>query len=148
MRRAPTLLCSLLAAGCALRAGHANADDVHENQVEMTAALFAADADRFGEVCKGLDGQLTRGDNKATCERGLSVLAIGFEGTTVMWAMIAYPVSKEDIRGLRRAARARFGDPDSARNKELTWKLPRGVVASAGYDDQFSTFALARRMPK
>ena len=123
------------------------ADDVHDNQVEMTAALFAAKPESFSKVCKGLEGQLTRGDGKATCQRGLSILAIGYEGDVVRWAMIAYPVSDEDIEGLRNAARARFGKPDAAKNRELTWRLPRGVIASAGYDDQFSTFAISRGIP-
>lgn len=151
MRTTPTLLRSFWVAclaSLAFLASSAQASEVHDNQVEMTATLFAADPGSFDEVCKGLEGELTRGEDKATCQRGLSILAIGFEGKNVTWAMIAYPVSEEDIQGLRKAARARFGDPDSAKNRELTWKLPRGVMASAGYDDQFSTFVLARKMPK
>ncbi|MEM7434013.1 MAG: hypothetical protein AAF436_02595 [Myxococcota bacterium] len=133
--------------GCMMGAT-ASAENVHDHQVDMTATLFASNPKSFGEVCERLDGVLTKTDDAAVCERGLSVLAVSFKGDVVRWAMIAYPVSEEDIQGLRQAARARFGKPDAAKNKELMWRLESGVVASAGYDDQYSTFALARSFPE
>ncbi|MEM9731807.1 MAG: hypothetical protein AAF997_24740 [Myxococcota bacterium] len=150
MGRATSLAWAILWIGCFFvpERGHASDDDVYKNQVEMTAALFAAKPETFGDVCRGLKGQLKQNDQMSTCQRGLSILAIAYEGDWVKWAMIAYPVSEKDIRGLRDEARARFGEPDSAKNRELTWRLPRGVIASAGYDDEFSTFTLAREVPQ
>ena len=58
--------------------------------------------------------------------------------------MIAYPATAQDIEGLWQKARELFGEPDVAGQRELTWRLAQGVTASAGFNHEYSTFALAR----
>ena len=122
--------------------------DEYANQIEMTAVLLEAKPAGFDEACGRLLGKLVKGDGIAKCDRGPSVLAISFTGDVVHWAMIAYPSTSRDIEGLWQRAREVFGKPDVEKDKELTWRLKGGVTASAGYDDEYSTFALVRSVRK
>ena len=124
-------------------AGVAGADE-YARQIQMTATLLEADVDGFAKACLRLDGKLTEGEEISKCERGRSLLAIKHSNDVVTWAMIAYPATAEDIEGLWQEAQKTFGKPDVVQEKELVWKLARGVTASAGYDHEYSTFVLAR----
>lgn len=127
-----------------LLAGSALANE-YRNQIEMTATLLGAPASTFKESCLRLNGQFTEGERISKCERGRSLLAISSTDDVVTWAMIAYPATPEDIEGLWQTAQEVLGKPDSVEDKELTWRLSRGVTASAGYDSEYSTFILARQ---
>ena len=118
--------------------------DEYTNQVQMTATLLESTVDGFAKACLRLQGKLTEGEEISKCERGQSLLAVRFENDVVAWAMIAYPATPEDIEGLWQEAQKTFGKPDIVRDKELIWHLEKGVTASAGYDHEYSTFALAR----
>ncbi len=124
-------------------AGSALADE-YRNQVEMTATLLSSPASSFEKACLRLTGKLIEGDGISTCERGRSLLAISYTEDVVTWAMIAYPATAEDIEGLWQTAQELLGKPDSVSERELAWRLSRGVRASAGYDHEYSTFILAR----
>ena len=124
-------------------AGSALADE-YRNQVEMTATLLNAPASSFERVCLRLKGKLTEGEGISKCERGRSLLAISYVEDVVTWAMIAYPATPEDIEGLWQIAQELLGKPDSVSDHELSWRLRKGVRASAGYDREYSTFILAR----
>ncbi|MGB5810534.1 MAG: hypothetical protein WBG86_08400 [Polyangiales bacterium] len=125
-----------------------NLDDVYDNQVTMTANLLKATPEGFRMACRGLDGLFTKSDDLTKCERGDTLLAVGFRGDTATLAMIAYPSTDENIQGLRRKAREHFGAPDATEKNEWLWRLASGVVASAGYDDEYSSFVLARAHSK
>lgn len=124
-------------------AGSALANE-YRNQVEMTATLLDAPASSFDRACLRLKGKLVKGEGISKCERGRSLLAISYVEEVVTWAMIAYPATPEDIEGLWQTAQELLGKPDSVTERELTWRLSRGVMASAGYDHEYSTFILAR----
>jgi hypothetical protein len=118
--------------------------DEYQHQVEMTVILLEATTDGFAKACLRLDGKLTEGEEIAKCERGRSLLAIRHSDDVVKWAMIAYPSTPENIEGLWQQAQKTFGKPDVVTEKELVWHLASGVTASAGFDQEYSTFALAR----
>ena len=124
-------------------AGGARADE-YKNQVEMTATLLESTVDGFAKACLRLGGKLTEGEQMSKCERGRSLLAIKHSKDVVTWAMIAYPATREDIEGLWKRAQDTFGKPDVATENELIWRLARGVIASAGFDHEYSSFVLAR----
>jgi hypothetical protein len=129
--------------GVLLVAGGVRASE-YTHQIQMTATLLESDADGFAKACLRLGGELTEGDEISKCERGQSLFAIKHDDDTVTWAMIAYPATAEDIEGLWQEAQKTFGKPNVVKEKELVWHLPSGVIASAGFDHQYSTFILAR----
>jgi len=110
----------------------------------MTATLLESTVDGFAKACLRLGGELTEGEDLSKCERGQSLLAIKHQKDVVTWAMIAYPATPEDIEGLWQHAQKTFGKPDVVKEKELVWRLARGVTASVGFDHEYSTFILAR----
>ena len=122
-----------------------NAGDVYDNQINMTLNLMKSTEKSFAKACLRLGGTLTEGEGMSRCERGDTLLAVAFEGDRVKLAMIAYPATEEDIKGLWKKARDVFGNPDVTAEKELTWRLQNGAVASVGYDDEHSSFVFARR---
>lgn len=128
--------------GVLVLAGAARASE-YTHQIQMTATLLESDADGFAKACLRLGGQLTEGDEMSKCERGQSLFAIKHDDI-VTWAMIAYPATADDIEGLWQEAQRTFGKPDVVKEKELIWHLASGVIASAGFDHQYSTFILAR----
>ena len=118
--------------------------DEYTHQVQMTVTLLESSPDGFAKACLRLGGELTEGHEISKCKRGRSLLAIKQVEQRVSWAMIAYPSTPEDIEGLWQEAQKTFGRPDVTKEKELVWHLAGGVTASAGFDDEYSTFALAR----
>ena len=118
--------------------------DEYKHQVEMTVMLVEATPDDFAKACLRLEGALTEGEEISRCERGQSLLAIRHSEDVTHWAMISYPSTAEDIEGLWHQAQKTFGKPDVVKEKELVWHLAGGWTASAGFDHEYSTFAIAR----
>ena len=125
--------------------GRASAGDAYENQISMTVNLLNATPETFGKACLRLGGTLTEGEGMSKCERAKMLLAATFNGETAIIAMIAYPATPEDIQGLQKKAREVFGEPDVVAERELTWNLQNRLIASAGYDEEYSSFVMARQ---
>ena len=120
----------------------ASAGDAYDNQIEMTATLLAGSPASFRELCKGVGGTHSAAESNAKCVRGMTTMMVAFSGSTVNFAMVAYPATPKDIRGLWTKATATLGKPDEAKDNELTWWLEQNMFASAVYDDEHSMFAL------
>ncbi len=120
----------------------ASAGDAYDNQIEMTATLLAGSPASFRELCKGLGGTHSAAESKAKCVRGMTTMMVAFSGTRVNFAMVAYPATPKDIRGLWSKATAMLGKPDEVKDDGLTWWLEKNMFASAVYDDEHSSFAL------
>ena len=120
------------------------AGDVYDNQINMTLTLMKSTEDSFAKSCLRLGGTLTEGEGMSRCKRAGMLLAVTFHDDEVVTAMIAYPATEEDIKGLWKKAREVFGEPDVVMEKELTWRFENGAMASAGYDDAHSAFVFAR----
>lgn len=121
---------------------NARAGDAYDNQIEMTGTLMAGSSAGFRELCKGVGGTHSAAESKAKCVRGMTTMMVAFSGSTVNFAMVAYPATPKDIRGLWTKATAMLGKPDEAKHNELTWWLEKNMFASAVYDDEHSMFAL------
>jgi hypothetical protein len=120
----------------------ASAGDAYDNQIEMTATLLAGSPASFRELCKGLGGTHSAAESNAKCVRGMTTMMVAFSGTRVNFAMVAYPATPKDIRGLWSKATAMLGKPDEVKDDGLTWWLEKNMFASAVYDDEHSSFAL------
>jgi hypothetical protein len=135
-------LALVVAVGLGGMPAQVGADDAYDNQIQMTATLMAGSPASFRELCKGLGGTHSAAESKAKCVRGMTTLMVAFSGSTVNFAMVAYPATPKDIRGLWTKATAMLGKPDEAKDNELTWWLEKNRFASAVYDDEHSMFAL------
>jgi|GEM_PF-6901202 len=120
----------------------ASAGDAYDNQIKMTATLLAGSPASFRELCEGVGGTHSEAGSKAKCVRGMTTMMVAFSGTRVNFAMVAYPATPKDIRGLWSKATAMLGKPDEAKDNELTWWLEKNMFASAVYDDEYSSFVL------
>ena len=67
---------------------------------------------------------------------------VAFTGNTVHFAMVAYPATPKDIRGLWTKATELLGVPDETKDTQLMWFLDKTTFATAFYDDEHSMFAL------
>jgi len=72
----------------------------------------------------------------------MTTMMVAFSGSAVTLAMVAYPATLKDIRGLWSKATARLGTPDEVKDTQLTWWLQENRFASAVYDEEHSMFAL------
>lgn len=120
----------------------ASAGDAYDNQIEMTSMLFSGTPAKLRELCRALGGTYTEQGQKAKCERGATSMALISSGDDVVLAIVAYPATPKDIRGLRKKAVEMLGKPNKKEEKELTWFLKNGVFASTVYDDEHSMFLL------
>jgi len=137
-------ICAVMAATVVGLPTAARAGDAYDNQMKMTATLLAGSPATFRTLCKELGGTHTDARSKAKCVRGMTTMMVAFSGDAVNFAMVAYPATPKDVRGLWNKAVAILGEPDESKERELTWWLEDGLFASAAYDDEHSMFALGQ----
>jgi len=126
----------------------ATAGDAYDNQIKMAGTLLAGSPAGFRTLCKGVGGTLSNAGDKAKCVRGVTTMMVMFSGDAVNFAMVAYPATPKDIRGLRKKAVEVLGEPDETNEKQLTWQLGDGLFATVSYDDEHSAFSLAQAETK